>query len=131
MPWNVEVKVPMAKRAAGGRLVLDAPAGQLQGVALELLLSTGAQSERKPLYPGPRPYDSEPHLIPASALQAASLVFVQATVVLKQPALATSEVQLAGTLSIDAAQVRADVTATVEGKVAHGKVVSLLFWVSE
>ncbi len=32
MPWNVEVKVPMAERAAGGRLVLDAPAGLSLGL---------------------------------------------------------------------------------------------------
>ncbi|WP_224363972.1 hypothetical protein [Hyalangium versicolor] len=125
------MKVPLAERAAGGRLVLDAPTGQLQGVALEFLLSTGTQADRQPLLPWPRPYSSDPQLIPASRLQAAPLVFVQAGVVLKQPALATSEVRLAGTLSIGAVQARAEVTATVEGKVSHGKVITLLFWVSE
>lgn len=131
MPWNVEMKVPMSERAAGGRLVLDAPVGQLQGVALELLLSTGTQGNRQPLFPWPRPYSSEPQLIPARELQIAPLVFVQANVVLKQPARAASEVRLAGTLSIGAVQVRADVTAKVEGRVSHGSVITLLYWVSE
>lgn len=131
MPWNVEVKVPMAERAAGGRLILDVPAGQLQGVALELLLSTGTQTDRKPLHPWPRPFDCGPHLISPSDLQAAPLVFIQANAVLKQPAPAASEFRFSGTLIIGAVQARAEVTAAIDGKVTHGKVVTLLFWVNE
>lgn len=131
MPWNVEMKVPMAERAAGGKLVLNALDGKLQGVSVELLLSAGTQAERKLLQPWPRPYGPGPHLIPASQLQAAPLVYVQASVILKQPALAMSEVQLSGILSIGAVQARADVTATIDGRQTHGKAVTLLFWVTE
>jgi hypothetical protein len=124
----VEMTVPRPDRTAG-KLVLEAPSGDLFGSHLELYIRTGTLAERREIEPAPRDFLAKvEEELPVADMKKGDNVFVEADVVVKQPAMVAGAISLSGSLTIagKTASASADVQL-VEGKTSGFG--SLTWWV--
>ncbi len=127
-PGIVEMHVPRSARRSAV-LALEAPDGELNGVYLELYVRAGTEAEQHPVGEAPRDYvDAVEQRIPAADLKAADAVFVDATVVVKQPAQLEGKLVFAGTLTVGDASARTQVTVTLTAG-ATAALGTLTWWV--
>lgn len=113
-PGIVVMHIPRSERKSGV-LTLEAPEGELNGVHLELYIRAGTEAEQHPVGDAPRDYvDAIEQKITAADLKAADAVFVDATVVLKQPAQLEGSLTFAGILTVGDESRKAQVTVSLD-----------------
>ncbi len=122
------LNVPKSKRGPA-TLELDAPAGALNGVYLELYLRAGTVSEQPFLGEAPRDYvGAVTQKVTAADLQAALNVAVDAIVVVKQPVQLEASLTVTGRLRMGDQTAEASTTVALD-QGASATLATLTWWV--